>query len=237
LTRGSWRHFLAAGAAGLGLAFSAVAQVPAAAGKSIYSCVDERGRRITSDRPIAECLGKEQRILNADGSVKDIRPPSLSPQERVDQERREQAQTQARLAQVERTRRDRSLLVRYPDEASHQRARDSALEVVRKAQAITEGRLMDLDRERAPLLAEAEFYQGKPFPVRLKAAIDANDAARAAQSDAAAGQASEVERINRLFDAELARLRRLWAGATAGQVGQEPPANPPAKASAAPRKP
>ncbi|OYX12745.1 MAG: DUF4124 domain-containing protein, partial [Acidovorax sp. 32-64-7] len=28
---------------------------------SIYTCVDRQGRRLTADRPIAECLDREQR--------------------------------------------------------------------------------------------------------------------------------------------------------------------------------
>jgi hypothetical protein len=59
----------------------------------------------------------------------------------------------------------------------------------------------------------------KPLPPKLKAQIDANDAAQAAQRDAAAGQRDEAERINRRFDAELERLRRLWSGAVPGSLG------------------
>jgi hypothetical protein len=35
----------------------------------IYTCIDDKGRRLTSDRPIAECNAREQQILNRDGSV------------------------------------------------------------------------------------------------------------------------------------------------------------------------
>jgi len=45
---------------------------------------------------------------------------------------------------------------------------------------------------------------------------------------AAANQAAELARINRLYDAELERLRRLWSGAPAGSLGPlpGPPAEP-----------
>ena len=45
-------------------------------------------------------------------------------------------------------------------------------------------RLRNLDAERKPLLDEAEFYIGKPLPFALKAKLDANDAAVAAQRSA-----------------------------------------------------
>ena len=34
-----------------------------------------------------------------------------------------------------------------------------------------------------------------------------------------AGQKAELERVNKLFDIELARLKRLWAGAAPGSLG------------------
>ena len=49
----------------------------------IYTCTDDKGRRITSDRPIADCVAKEQRVLNKDGSLRAIYPPSLTADERA----------------------------------------------------------------------------------------------------------------------------------------------------------
>ncbi|HET7868163.1 MAG TPA: DUF4124 domain-containing protein, partial [Burkholderiaceae bacterium] len=40
----------------------AAAQAAGSAGSGIYSCTDARGRRLTSDRPIIECLDREQRV-------------------------------------------------------------------------------------------------------------------------------------------------------------------------------
>lgn len=219
---------------GVGAWSQAFAQNPVPASKAIYSCVDERGRRLTSDRPIPECLAREQRMLNADGSVRDVRPPSMTPQERADQEARERQAAQARTAQAEAARRDRNLLQRYPDEVAHQKARQSALDTVLKAQALSQQRLAELDRERVPLQAEAEFHKDKPPPPRLRTQLDANEAARAAQLDAAAAQTAEVERINRRFDAELLRLQRLWAGAPLGSSEAAPA---PPRAVPSPRKP
>jgi hypothetical protein len=57
------------------------------------------------------------------------------------------------------------------------------------------------------------------MPLKLKQALDANDAGTEAQKSAMANQEAEIVRINRLFDAELDRLRRLWAGAQPGTLG------------------
>ena len=41
-----------------------------AAAQGIFTCTTANGRKITSDRPIAECANQDQKELNASGSVK-----------------------------------------------------------------------------------------------------------------------------------------------------------------------
>lgn len=185
----------------------------------IYSCVDANGKRLTADRPIRECLAREQLILNKDGSVRTRVPPSLTAEERAEYEARERKLAEERNALAEAGRRDRNMLSRYPDEAAHQRAREAALDTVRLAIRASELRLRELALERRPLMSEAEFYEGRQLPPKLKQALDANDAAADAQRDASRNQEAELGRVMRFYDAELARLRRLWAGATPGSMG------------------
>ena len=205
---------------------SASAQGQATPASGIYTCVDDRGRRLTSDRPIPECNAREQQILNKDGSVKAVKPPTPTAEERAEREARERRDSAERMALIEATRRDKNLLARYPTEAAHQKARAAALDTVRLAVKATEARLKELEAERKPLLDEAEFYKGKTLPGKLKAALEANDAAAEAQKQAAATQQAEIERVNRNFDVELVRLQRLWAGAPPGSLGPLQPAGP-----------
>jgi hypothetical protein len=188
----------------------------------IYTCIDDRGRRLTSDRPIADCATKEQQLLNRDGSLRTVIPPTLTADERAEKEARDRKLAEARVAQQDAVRRDRNLIARYPNEAAHRKAREAALDPLRLAIKATETRLRDLGAERKPLLNEAEFYQGKALPIKLKQQIDANDAAVEAQRAAAVNQAAELERVNALYDAELERLRKLWGGAPAGSLGPLP---------------
>lgn len=185
----------------------------------IYTCVDANGKRHTADRPIRECLAREQQILNSDGSIRTVLPPSRTADERAEIEARERKLAEQRNAIADAGRRDRNLLQRYPDEAAHMRARELALETVRQATRASEVRLRELSQERKPLLNEAEFYDGRQLPPKLRQALDANDAAAAAQRNASANQEAELERVNGLFDAELERLRRLWSGAAPGSMG------------------
>jgi len=67
---------------------------------------------------------------------------------------------------------------------------------------------------------------------KLKQQIDANDASLEAQNGLVQNQQTEIVRINALYDAELARLRKLWSGAPAGSLGPLP--GPPVTTVAAP---
>jgi hypothetical protein len=204
----------------------------------IYTCTDDRGRRLTSDRPIPDCLSKEQRVLNNDGSQRTVLPPTQTAEERAERELREREAAQRRIEQADAVRRDRNMVARYPDEATHDKAREAALDTVRVAIKTTEQRLRDLAAERKPLTDEAEFYQGRVMPGKLKTQMDANDAAREAQRSAVANQQAELARINSLYDDELVRLRKLWSGAPPGSLGPLVGAGPaPATSAPKPNKP
>jgi len=41
-----------------------------------YTCVDSKGNKRSSDRPIPECSDREQRVLNKDGSLRRVIPPT-----------------------------------------------------------------------------------------------------------------------------------------------------------------
>jgi len=189
--------------------------------RPIYTCVDASGKKLTSDRPIAECNAREQRVLNSDGSVKQVVPPPPTADERSDMEAREREAQAERVNRQDAIRRDRNLLARFPDEAAHRRAREAALDDVRKSVRLSESRLLELARERKPLLDESEFYVGvgKPLPGKLKLQLDANDAATEAQRTLLQNQRLEIVRIDERYDVELTRLHSLWKGAQPGSMG------------------
>lgn len=222
------------GLLGMLLALPVAAQTPPSGG-GIYTCADAKGRRLTADRPINECAHKEQQLLNRDGSVRAVIPATMTAEERAEKDVRERLAAEARAAQADAVRRDRNLVARFPNEAAHNRAREAAADTVRLAMKASELRLRELEAERKPLREEAEFYKGKTLPAKLKAAIDANDASLDAQRGATSTQEAELVRINKLYDAELNRLRRLWSGAQPGSLGplasSAAPATHPASAS------
>ena len=206
-------------AAALLCAAAAGSATAAPSASQVFTCVGPSGRMLTSDRLIAACMDREQRVLARDGTLLRIVPPSLTADERSEKEAREHRQAAEKEAKAESVRRDRNLLQRYPDADAHERAREAALADLAAAMKLSEQRLRELVIARKPLLDEAEFYKGKAMPSKLRQQFDANDGAAAAQRDAQINQKAELERVTKLFDAELARLKRLWAGAVPGSLG------------------
>jgi hypothetical protein len=198
----------------------------------IFQCVLPDGRKVTSDKPIAECMtaGKPQRELNKDGSEKAIVEAPPTEDEKAERDRIRRQREAERTAYEIEVRRDRDLLKRFPNEAAHAKAREKALDDVATSVRNSEARIKLLLEERKPLQNEAEFYVGKTLPNKVRLGLDANDAALEAQRSLVQNQQIEVVRINSLYDTELARLKKLWAGALPGSLG--PVASPPATAVA-----
>ena len=199
--------------------------------RNIYTCVDAQGHRLSSDRPIPECQAQEQRILNRDGSAKGVLPPAQSPEEKARQDALRRTAEQQRLAREAEARRDRALVARYPDLVAHDIARTRAQDPVTKQIEAAQRRLAELEAEKQGLANEREANGKKPLPQSLRARIAANEGAIEAQNTILRDQQAEKDRLNQQFDAELVRLRALWAGATPGRMGTLPASSAPAGSS------
>ena len=205
-----WRRSFAAGAlAGTLLAAAGLA----AAQGGIYTCVDSKGRRLTSDRPIAECVDREQKELSSSGTVKRSIGPSLTAEERAAKEAREAQAAADRARLAEERRRDRALLIRYPNRAVHDKERAEALAQVDEVMKAAQKRITELERDRKGIDAEMEFYKKDPSkaPVGLKRQVEDNTHSLDVQRRFVADQVTEKNRVNARFDEDLVRLRRLWS--------------------------
>ena len=203
-----WHRYCA-----FGLLFSGL--VAGAAAQSIFSCTDARGNKLTSDRPIAECLDREQKELNPSGSVRRSVAPSLTAVERdrIEAQQRKEAEDKARAN--EERRRNRALLMRYQDQAAHDRERADALKQVDEVIVAANKRIAELDKQNDAITAELEFYKNDATkaPAKLRRQITEHDDSVRAQQRFIADQAVEKKRVNDRFDEELARLKPLWNGA------------------------
>ncbi|WP_066269278.1 DUF4124 domain-containing protein [Hydrogenophaga palleronii] len=192
--------------------------------QQIYSCVDAKGRRLTSDRPIVECLDREQNQHGSTGIVRKTLPPSYTADERarLDAQRRQEADQQARLQ--EEKRRERALMIRYPNQAVHDKERAEALAQIDEVISAVNKRELALAAQRKDIDVELEFYQGdtSKAPSWLKRKIDDNEAQVLVQKRFLDEQSREKQRVNARFDEELAKLRQLWVAAGGSRTGSTP---------------
>lgn len=202
-------------------------------GGGIYTCVDRNGRRLTADRPIQECLDREQRELGPSGIVRRQIGPSLTEQERAAQEAQRRKEAEARSRELEERRRERVLTTRYPDKATHDVERAVAIQLVDDVTATAEKRIVELRQQQKTFDVEMEFYKRDPTkaPMLLRRRIAENEESIAEQQRFIAGQDQEKRRVHQRFDTELAQLRKLW-DAQRQPVSTLAPASAPAASGA-----
>ncbi|XXQ56459.1 DUF4124 domain-containing protein [Xenophilus aerolatus] len=199
-------------------------QGPANAG-SIYSCVDASGRTLTSDRPIPACFDREQVELTPSGTVRRRIEPRYTAREQEQREARQREVEQAALRAREERRRERALLVRYPNAATHDRERGEAMKQIDAVIGAARTRLGELAEERRKIDGEMEFYKKDPSkaPPSLRRQVDDNDQSVAVQSRFIAEQDAEKRRVNARFDEERARLVQLWSPENGGMAQRPAP--------------
>ena len=181
--------------------------------QGIYTCTDAKGRKLTSDRPIAECVDRTQQELSAQGSVKRVLGPTLTAQERAAQEEKEKAALEVRLQVQEEKRRDRATLARYPNQSAHDKERSQVLSQVDEVIKTAAKRSVELAEQRVTINADYEFYKKDPSkaPFALKRRLEENDNNIVMQQRFINDQDLQKRRINQRFDEELVKLKALWA--------------------------
>ncbi|MDQ7958115.1 MAG: DUF4124 domain-containing protein [Rhodocyclaceae bacterium] len=199
-------------------------QGPTNAG-GIYSCVDASGRTITSDRPIPACFDREQVELTPSGTVRRRIEPRYTARELEQREARQREAEQAALRAREERRRERALLVRYPNAATHDRERGEAMKQIDAVIGAARTRLGELAEERRKIDGEMEFYKKDPSkaPPSLRRQLEDNDQSAAVQNRFIAEQDAEKRRVNARFDEERTRLVQLWSPENGGTAQRPAP--------------
>ena len=180
--------------------------------QGIYTCIDARGRKLTSDRPIADCTDREQHLLNPSGTIKARVGPTLTRQERVELELKAKEEQEERTRLNEEKRRDRALMIRYPHKAVHDKERAQALAQIGVVRQAAMNRIEELLRQSTAIHQELEFYKKDPVkaPLALRRQIEDVAQSQTIQARFVADQDAEIKRVNARFDEELVRLKQLW---------------------------
>lgn len=191
----------------------ALAQGALAQGRGAYTCVDDQGRRLFSDRPIPECLDREQRLIGPSGVERKRIGPVLTERERAEAAAREKSQREERQRLLEQQRMDRALLQRYANKAAHDAERGTHLQQLDERQNLARARLQELEQVRLQIMKDIAAYQsrGEKPPARLSSSLE--DAEESIRAQKRTIEANEVTRSRTMlrFDDELQRLQKLWA--------------------------
>lgn len=203
------------GVLALGLCWATAAGAQQIVTQGIYTCIDAKGRKLTADRPIPECVDREQKVLNPSGTVKERVGPTLTAKERAEQEARQKVEKEELARLNEERRRDRALMIRYPNKTVHDKERTDALTQIGVVRQAAVNRVDELLSQRARLDTEMEFYVKDPSkaPASLRRQVEEVTHSLAVQGRFIADQDAELKRVNARFDEELARLKQLWAPA------------------------
>lgn len=225
----------------VGCSLGAAAWALDSSGAGIYACTDARGRRLTADRPIAECIDRDQRVLGSSGVELRRVGPTLTDNERAEQEaQRRRDQAEQRRLREERSR-EQALVTRYPSQAVHDAERAGALAQADQVVAVARQRVQELQAQRVRIDAEMEFYRKEPSkaPAVLRRQLEENRTAQEEQQRFIQQQEQEKGRINQRFDTELAQLRGLWAAMPASRSpdSRSPESRSPESRSPAGRSP
>ena len=148
-------------------------------------------------------------MLRSDGSVRGVVRPSLTQGELAELNARDRQQSVDQVAQQGASRRDRWLLQRYPDQASHESARQAALVTPLQLVRSSELRFSELAEVRKQLLIQAAQARGAAS-LELQQKIGANEVTIQAQRDLLVVQRAEVDRLNASYDSERAMLQKIW---------------------------
>jgi len=185
----------------------------------VYTCKDANGKLLTSDRPLPECQGREQRILGKDGTTVQIIEAPLTDDQKA---AREVELTKKKVEddrRREQFRRDKALLNTYENADDIDSKRQRALQQVEREARESEKRMNQLEKQAADNAAEAEFYKKKAMPADLRRRIDENEAASRAERLLYASKRDEVAQVNLKFDEDKKRYLDLTTGnATPGSA-------------------
>lgn len=188
--------------------------------QTFFSCTDDRGHQITSDRPIAQCTDRNQKELSPTGIVQRVRGPTLTTLERRALDEKEKSEADARARLTDEKQRNRALLARYPDRAALENERNLILSRLEKQSIPLRKKILELSEQRKSLVSAFDSHtkdKSKVLPAH-KQKLEAIDASLTMQNYFLDEQEIEKNRSNARFDLALPKLSELWLQ-TDGRLG------------------
>ena len=175
---------------------------------TVYCCTDN-GHQVCGDVLPPQCFGKSYREMSPQGTVRRTVEAPLSPEQLAKREAEERARRAEVARQRAEMRRNQSLLETYSSVADIDTRRDRAVESVELELRQAEARQAQLMKKRSGLLREAEFFQKRPMPPNLAAALRESDSELAAQSSIIEAKRRDIEAIRSRYEQDRSRYIAL----------------------------
>ncbi|WP_220636454.1 hypothetical protein [Georgfuchsia toluolica] len=184
---------------------------PSAYAARTFCCTDEKGQQRCGDVLPDACRSRAYVEYNEAGTrVRNVAAPLTEAQQAAKNAEEKKKREMAEAAEQQR-RADQALLSTYADEKDLDTARDRAVNELVRSIKSAEDKLADLNKAKAKLAADTEFFKNKPLPADLKQKIARNQTALQEQQAAINLKKKEIEETRAKFDGYYKRLHEMKA--------------------------
>ncbi len=184
---------------------------------TLYSCRDDTGRVLNSDRPIPECANQPLREMNANGiTTRNIPAPLTREQLQHKAVADEQARVQALRERQDRSR-DKALLIAYENLQALEAARRRQIADLNHEISLAQSRMIGSHRELSKANAELATMTNPAQISEAKRNIRIIAQSILADDTAILRVRGEIEEVGRRFDADAERLVQLLREPGAGR--------------------
>ena len=182
---------------------------PSAHAARTFCCNDEKGQQRCGDVLPEACRSRAYVEYNEAGiRVRSVARP-LNDAEQAAADAGDKKKREIAEAAQAQQRSDQALLSTYADEKDLDTARDRAVGEMDRSVKSAEDNLVELNKSKAKLVADAEFYKNKPLPPDLKQKQARNAAALAEQLATIEDKKKEIGDTRAKFEGFRKRLQEL----------------------------
>ena len=194
------------------LALAALLAIALASGLAIaetYKITDEKGRVQYTDRVPPDAVNRGMVELNKQGMAKNVTAPSLTPEQRKNEEHKLERQREADHAAMRQRAQEKALLASYTAESDIDVAKRRNLAIIGAAIISAEARIKSLERRAGALEKEKQYYDNKPIPDKLRRESTSIELEIPKQHELIASKKQEALAIEQKYNQQKERFREL----------------------------
>jgi uncharacterized protein DUF4124 len=178
-------------------------------GAETYKIIDEKGRVQYTDRIPSDTVNRGMVELNKQGMPKNVTAPTLTPEQRRNEEEKAERQRQAERAAMQQRARETALLSSYTSETDIDFAKRRNLAIIGAAILSAEARIKALEKRSVALEREKQYYENQPIPDKLRREITSVAQEIPKQQELIAAKKEEALVVERKYSHQKERYLEL----------------------------